>query len=71
MEYFVKKCFLYVGLNYKKYIKIDKKLIRPSKTSVLSGNTQKAKKTFRYKLKTKLNDLITIMMDSELKKYNG
>ena len=71
VEYFVKKCFLYVGLNYKKYIKIDKKLIRPSKTSVLSGNTKKAKKTFRYKLKTKLNDLITIMMDSELKKYNG
>ena len=71
VEYFVKKCFLYVGLNYKKYIKIDKKLIRPSKTSVLSGNTKKAKKTFRYKLKTNLNDLITIMMDSELKKYNG
>ena len=71
VEYFVKKCFLYVGLNYKKYIKIDKKLIRPSKTSVLSGNTKKAKKTFRYKLKTKLNDLITIMMDNELKKYNG
>ena len=71
VEYFVKKCFLYVGLNYKKYIKIDKKLIRPSKTSVLSGNTKKAKKTFRYKLKTKLNDLIKIMMDSELKKYNG
>ena len=71
VEDFVKKCFLYVGLNYKKYVKIDKKLIRPSKTSVLSGNTKKAKKTFRYKLKTKLNDLITIMMDSELKKYNG
>ena len=71
VEYFVKKCFLYVGLNYKKYIKIDKKLIRPSKTSVLSGNTKKAKKTFRYELKTKLNDLIKIMMNSELKKYNG
>ena len=71
VEYFVKKCFLYLGLNYKKYIKIDKKLIRPSKTSVLSGNTKKARKIFRYKLKTKLNDLIKIMMDSELKKYNG
>ncbi len=71
VEYLVKKCFLYVGLNYKKYVKVDKKLIRPSKTSVLSGNIKKAKKTFRYKVKTKLNDLIKIMMDNELKKYNG
>ena len=34
-------------------------------------NTNKAKKVFRYKLKTKLDDLIKIMMDSELEKYNG
>ena len=71
VEYFVKKCFFYVGLNYKKYVKIDKKLIRPSKTSMLKGNTAKAKRTFQYKIKTKLDDLIKIMMDSELKKYNG
>ena len=45
--------------------------MRPSKTSLLKGNTAKAKKTFQYKLKTKLNDLIKIMMDCELKKYNG
>ena len=71
VEYFAKRCFSYVGLDYKKYVKIDKKLIRLSKTSVLKGNTAKAKKTFQYKPKTKLNDLIKIMMDSELKKYNG
>ncbi len=71
VEYFVKKCFSYVGLDYKKHIKIDKKLIRPSKTSILKGNTLKAKKIFSYKVKTKLDDLIKIMMKSELKKYNG
>ena len=71
VEYFVKKCFSYVNLDYKKYIRIDKKLIRPSKTSTLKGNTYKAKKAFGYKVKTKLDDLIKIMMDNELKKYNG
>ena len=71
VEYFAKNCFSYVGLDYKKYVKVNKKLIRPSKTSTLKGNTAKAKKAFRYKLKTKLDDLIKIMMDSELKKYNG
>jgi GDPmannose 4,6-dehydratase len=71
VEYFVKNCFSYVGLNYKKYLKIDKKLLRPSKTNVLKGDTRKAKRIFNYKTKTKLKDLIKIMMDHELKKYNG
>ena len=71
VEYFVKNCFSYVGLNYKKYLKIDKKLLRPSKTSILKGDISKAKKTFNYRPKTKLKDLIKIMMDHELKKYNG
>jgi len=71
VEYFVKNCFSYVGLNYKKYLKIDKKLLRPSKTNVLIGDTSKAKKIFKYKTKTQLKDLIKIMMDNELKKYNG
>ena len=71
VEYFVKNCFSYVNLDYKKYLKIDKKLLRPSKTSILKGDITKAKKIFRYKPKTKLKDLIKIMMDHELKKYNG
>ena len=69
VEYFVKNCFSYVGLNYKKYLKINKKLLRPSKTNILKGDTKKAKKMFNYKIKTKLKDLIKIMMDDELKKY--
>ena len=71
VEYFVKKCFSYVGLDYKKYIKIDKKLFRPVKNSPLKGNTSKARRTFGFKNKTSIDDLIEIMMNSELKKYNG
>lgn len=71
VEYFVKKCFSYVGLDYKKYVRTDKKLMRLIKNGELKGNTNKAKKTFKYKVKTKLNDLIKIMMDDELNKYNG
>ena len=71
VEYFLKKCFSYVGLNYKKYIKTDKKLFRPIKNSPLKGNTSKAKRAFGFKNKTSIDDLIGIMMDSELKKYNG
>ncbi len=71
VEYFVKKCFKYVGLNYKKYTKIDKKLFRPSKTRDLLADISKAKKELQFNPKTELDDLIKIMMDDELKKYNG
>ena len=71
VEYFVKKCFSYVGLDYKKYIKMDKKLFRPVRNSPLKGNTSKARRAFGFKNKTSIDDLIEIMMNSELKKYNG
>jgi GDPmannose 4,6-dehydratase len=67
----VKKCFEYVGLNYKKFIKIDKKLFRPSKTRNLLADISKAKKDLKFNLKTDLDGLIKIMMDDELKKYDG
>ena len=67
VEHFVKKCFQYVGLNYKKYLRIDKKLLRPSKTVSLIGNTNKAKKIFNFKIETNLDKMISIMMENDLK----
>ena len=69
VEYFVKKCFEHVGLNYKKYTKIDKKLFRPSKTRNLLADTLKAKKDLNFNPKTNLDGLIKIMMNDELNKY--
>ena len=66
---FVKFTFETLNLDYKKYIKTDKKLLRPSKTSNLRANTLKAKKVFNFKVKTSLKKLIKIMIDHELKKY--
>ena len=72
VEYFVKKCFQYVGLDYKNYLRVNKKLFRPSKTVSLIGNTYKAKKTFNFKIKTNLDKLISIMMNNDLKiELNG
>ena len=71
VEYFVKKCFKQVGLDYKKYTKIDKSLFRPSQTRSLLADTSKAKKDLKFKLKTDLDALIKIMMNHELSKYNG
>ena len=66
IEYFTKKCFQYVGLNYKKYLRINRKLLRSSKTATLVADTSKAKKTFNFKIKTDLDKLISIMMNNDL-----
>ena len=68
VEYFVKKAFEYVGLNYKKYVKINKKLLRPSKTVSLIGDTTKAQKNIGFKVDTNLDEIISIMMENDLKK---
>jgi len=66
VEYFAKKCFEYVGLNYKKYIEINKKLLRPSRNQTLVGNTNKAKKVFKFKNNTNLDQIVAIMMNNDL-----
>ena len=66
VEYFAKKCFQYVGLNYKNYLRVNKKLLRKSKTTTLIGDTKKAKKALNFKVKTNLNKLISIMMSNDL-----
>ena len=65
---FTKKCFNYFGLNYKEYIKIDKKLLRPSKTSNLKADFSKAKKILNYSPKTNIDQLIKIMIEDEISK---
>ena len=67
VEHFAKKCFQYVGLNYKKYLRVNKKLLRPSKTVSLIGDSTKAKKTFNFKIETNLDKIVSIMMDNDLK----
>jgi len=63
---FVKKCFKYVGLNYKDYLVTDKKLFRKGATKTLVADTSKARKDFKFKINTNLDKLIKIMMDNDL-----
>ena len=47
--------------------KIDKKLFRIKKNATLIGNTKKAKRVFKFKNKTSIEKLISIMMENDLK----
>jgi GDPmannose 4,6-dehydratase len=66
---FVLLCFKKLGLKYDNHVRVDKKLLRPSKTSSLVGDITKARKILKFKPKVNIKKLIDIMIESELKKY--
>ena len=59
---FVEKAFDVFDLNYNKYLKINKKLFRPSEVDVLIGDYSKIKKNIGWKPKTSFDDLVKKMV---------
>ena len=63
---FAKLAFELVGLNYKKFIKIDKEFYRPSDVETLLGNCKKAKKELKWKPKYDFKALVKDMVQADL-----
>ena len=70
VENFLKLSFKYAGLNYKKYLKINKKFYRPAEVDFLVADFSKAKKKLNWKPRIKFNQLVKEMTDSDLKIFN-
>ncbi|MFA5393575.1 MAG: GDP-mannose 4,6-dehydratase [Candidatus Ratteibacteria bacterium] len=64
----VEKAFAAVNLNPDNYVVTDAKLLRPTKTSVLVGDTAKAQKTFGFNPKVKFEQLVNLMVKADLEK---
>ena len=58
--------FSYVGHDWKKYVIIDKRFIRPTETGPLVGDYSKAKKILKWKPSTRFKELIWLMVDSNI-----
>jgi len=67
VEEFAKKAFDHVGLNYKDHIEIDKRLMRPAEVDSLLADYTKAKKNLNWKPKISFDDLVTDMVENDLK----
>ena len=70
VEDFVKKAFNHVGLNYKKYLKIDKKLFRKKDSKARLANPSKLTRKLKWKREYNFESLVVDMVESELKKFN-
>ena len=64
---FAKLAFEYVGLDYKKYITIDKKLIRPAEVDLLIADFKRAKNELKWKPKVTFKELVKTMVDEDIK----
>jgi len=60
--------FRHVGLNYQDYLVIDPKFYRPAEVDVLLGNPAKAKQKLGWEAKTTLEELITMMVDADMRR---
>ena len=65
---FLNIAFKYVGLDYKKYIKFDKKFMRPKDKAVLQADFSKAKKKLNWQPKTNFKQLVHKMVDFDISK---
>jgi len=65
---FVELAFDYVGLDPKKYVKIDKKFWRPAEVDILVADASKARKILTWKPKVSFEQLVKMMVDADLKR---
>ena len=67
----VEIAFGHVGLKSKDHLVIDPKFFRPAEVDVLLGNPAKALAKLGWKPKTSLEQLITMMVDADLRRLGA
>ena len=64
---FVEAAFDYVGLDWGKYVHIDPKYFRPNEVELLQGDASKAERKFGWRPKVKLQELVKLMVDADIR----
>lgn len=64
---YLEEVFKYVGLDWKKYVEIDKRYFRPTEVEVLLADTFKANNELKWNPKIGFKDLISIMVDADMR----
>lgn len=65
---FLKLAFDYAGLNWKRYVVVDKRLYRPAEVYDLVGDYSKIRKKLGWKPKVEFEDLVKMMVDADLER---
>jgi GDPmannose 4,6-dehydratase len=64
---FCEEAFGLVGLDWQKYVELDKRYLRPAEVDLLIGDSSKARKQFGWKPKVTFKELVRIMVEADMK----
>jgi GDPmannose 4,6-dehydratase len=70
IEELVEIAFTHAGLDWKDYVVIDPKFVRPAEVDLLMGDSSKAREMLKWQPKVEFEELIRIMVDSDIKRYD-
>ena len=68
---FARVAFEHAGLNYKEFIEVDKRYVRPTEVDALVGDPSKAEKALGWKAKTHWKELAKLMVDADIEKIKS
>ncbi|HOD42548.1 MAG TPA: GDP-mannose 4,6-dehydratase, partial [Candidatus Wallbacteria bacterium] len=63
---FLEEAFGCAGMDWQKYVQIDKRYFRPTEVDLLIGDASKAKKVLGWEPKVKFKELVKMMVDSDI-----
>ncbi len=72
---FAELAFSYGGLDWRKYVEIDPRYLRPTEVDILQGDASKARTKLGWQPKTRFEELVKLMVDADVQllqaKLNG
>ena len=58
--------FSCVGLDWERYVEIDRKLVRPAEVEYLCGDSTKAARVLGWRAEVDFHQLVTMMVEADL-----
>lgn len=68
VEEFVQEAFSIAGLDWKKYVVVDPKFVRPAEVQLLLGDPSKAKRVLGWEPKVHFKELVKMMVEADLER---
>ncbi len=67
VQEFCEEAFGLVGLDWRRYVELDKRYLRPAEVDILIGDPDKARKRLGWEPKVKFKELVKIMVEADVK----
>jgi GDPmannose 4,6-dehydratase len=68
---FVELAFAHVGLDWRQHVVVDEQYYRPAEVDHLRADCTKARTVLRWTPRVSFNELVRLMVDSDLKSLGG